>query len=270
MRMPDESVSRFTGDMPANYQQYFAPVLFDPYAEFVAERVAAAAPRRLLETACGTGIATRAIAARQPTPDRFVATDLNQAMVDYAKGVGTPGVEYVTADMCALPFDDGAFDYVVCQYGLMFPPDRAAAASEARRVLAPGGTWLVLTWGRMERNPTAEIIHGELAAAFPDDPPQFWLTPHSLDDPAVLERLAEAAGFTSSSVETIALSGSSPSPAAAARGLVNGNPTAEQIRMRDPARVGEVEASVARALEARFGQGPIEVPLEALVMTAVA
>src|SRR5262249_57121665 len=83
----------FAGSIPEIYDRYLVPLIFEPYAIDLAERVAARRPRRVLETAAGTGVLTRAMAARLPDAE-IVATDLNQPMLDHAARrlpAGAPG-----------------------------------------------------------------------------------------------------------------------------------------------------------------------------------
>lgn len=67
---------RFSGSVPANYERYLVPLLFRPYAELLAERAASLRPRRILETAAGTGVVTGALASTLPEAE-ITATDLN-------------------------------------------------------------------------------------------------------------------------------------------------------------------------------------------------
>ena len=68
----------FAGSVPEMYERHLVPLIFEPYAEHLAERLARIDPRHVLETAAGTGVLTRALAARLPPEARLVATDLNQ------------------------------------------------------------------------------------------------------------------------------------------------------------------------------------------------
>ena len=129
----------FAGSIPQMYEKHFVPLIFEPYAVDLARRLASRPVARLLEVAAGTGVVTRALAAL-PGIGSIVATDLNPAMLDQAKAVGTRRpVEWRQADAMQLPFPDASFDAVVCQFGVMFFSDRAAAFRETHRVLRPGG-----------------------------------------------------------------------------------------------------------------------------------
>jgi ubiquinone/menaquinone biosynthesis C-methylase UbiE len=136
---------RWSESMPAAYEQYLVPVVFRPFAEDLTAKAAALHPRRILELAAGTGVLTSNLLATAPSAE-VTATDLNEAMVVFGSA-RAPGAVWRQADAQRLPFPDGVFDLVVCQFGVMFFPDRVAAFTEVRRVLAPGGRFLFNTWG---------------------------------------------------------------------------------------------------------------------------
>src|SRR6185503_7079387 len=129
----------FAGSIPRLYDTYLVPLIFEPYATDLANRLRSRPLSRVLEIAAGTGVVTRALASALPGSVAIVATDLNQAMLDHAAAVGTKrAVEWRQADAMQMPFGDAMFDAVVCQFGVMFFPDRGKAMAEIRRVLAPG------------------------------------------------------------------------------------------------------------------------------------
>ena len=101
----------FAGSIPRLYEDYLVPLIFSPYTVDLAGRVAARAPARVLEIAAGTGVVTRALAARLPGSSEIVATDLNPGMLATAAQVGTSRpVQWQQADAMQLPFGDGEFD----------------------------------------------------------------------------------------------------------------------------------------------------------------
>ena len=164
----------FAGSIPQLYEQYLVPLIFEPYAKDLSRRVAAFAPSAVLEIAAGTGVVTRHLAAQLPADVSIVSTDLNQAMLDHAMRVGTSReVTWRQADAMKLPFDDSTFDAVVCQFGAMFFPDKAAAFAETLRVLRPGGAFLFNVWDRIEDNEFADCVTQAMASLFPSDPPRF-------------------------------------------------------------------------------------------------
>src|SRR5260221_2862751 len=164
----------FAGSIPELYDSHLVPLIFEFYATDLASRVAALEPSRVLETAAGTGVVTRAMSRALPARVDLVATDLNQPMLDRAAAIGTARpVQWEQADATRLPFDDASFDVVACQFGVMFFPDKARAFSEARRVLRRGGVLLFNFWDRIEENEFAHIVTTTLADIFSADPPRF-------------------------------------------------------------------------------------------------
>src|SRR4051812_29187661 len=122
----------FSGSIPSLYDRYLGPLIFEPYAQEVARRLSALNVQRVLETAAGTGIVTRALVRALPSNVSIVATDLNQPMLDHAAAqLPSDRVSWQKADALALPFSDAAFDAVICQFGAMFFPDKQQAYSEA-------------------------------------------------------------------------------------------------------------------------------------------
>ena len=149
----------FAGQIPELYERLLVPMLFAPYAADIAQRAAALEPSRVLETAAGTGVVTRAMAHALPAHVEIVATDLNQAMLDRAAASASQnGDDGSRPTRCNLPFDDASFDIVVCQFGAMFFPDKPAAFAQARRVLRPGGALLFNVWDRIEENEFADTV----------------------------------------------------------------------------------------------------------------
>jgi len=164
--MAEQNDRAFTGSIPALYERYMVPLLFEPYAEDLAARAKALAPGRLLEVAAGTGVVTRALAAALPDT-AITATDLNEAMLDFAiTKLTARHVTYRPADGQALPFPDASFDMVACQFGIMFFPDRVQGFREARRVLAAGGRYLFSVWADLGANDLPETITESVTGTF--------------------------------------------------------------------------------------------------------
>src|SRR3982751_5886249 len=196
----------FAGSIPGLYDRYLGPLLFEPYAAEVARRAAAFRPKRILEVAAGTGIVTEAVHRALPEAE-IVAIDLNPAMLNVAsQRIESAKVSFQPADALHLPFENGSFDLVVCQFGLMFYPDRVKGNAEARRVLRDGGKYLAVIWDRLDRNPASQIASDAVAALFPDDPPSFLVrTPFGYANPEWIERDLRAAGFDRIEIDTVAL-----------------------------------------------------------------
>jgi ubiquinone/menaquinone biosynthesis C-methylase UbiE len=264
------SDSTFAGSIPAIYEKYLGALIFEPYARELARRVAGQPVRRVLETAAGTGMLTRALSGMLAPEVEIVATDLNQPMLDFAASrLSAPNVTWRRVDAMSLPFPDGSFDAVVCQFGAMFFPDKAAGYREARRVLRPGGRFLFNMWDRIEENEFADVVTTAVAALFPADPPSFLArTPHGHYDIATIRADLAAAGFATVAVETIAARSRAPTYRAPAIGYCQGTPLRNEIEARDPTRLDEATEAAAAALGARFGFGAVDGKIQAHVITA--
>jgi len=267
------SDTAFAGSIPEFYDTQMVPLIFEPYAEDMARRVAALKPRRVLETAAGTGVVTRALDRALPATSEIVATDLNQPMLDRAAVVGTSRpVRWQQADAMQLPFDAASFDAVVCQFGVMFFPDRPHALREARRMLRPGGTLLFNAWDRIEDNEFADVVTNALATLFPADPPRFMArTPHGYFKREQIAADVAAAGFADAPhIETITARSRAASADAVAVAYCQGTPLRGEIEARAPSRLAEATAVAAAALAARFGKGPLDGKIQAHVVSVVA
>lgn len=263
-------VARFVGAIPELYEKHMGPVLFEPYAIDLASRVPAGS-RKILEVAAGTGRVTRHLLEDLPADGELVVTDLNQPMLDVASALAPDSrVTWQTADAESLPFtDDAGFDVVVCQFGIMFVPDKAQALSEMNRVLRPGGTLLLNVWDELARNPMSKVLQELAYAEVPDDPPLFMTTPFSMGDPAALRRLIEDAGFSSVKIETVPIVGVATSADDIAIGLVQGNPLWNQLVERG-VDAPAFQARVAAAIRREFGDNPCRSAMSAHVATAFA
>src|SRR5262245_10862437 len=260
----------FAGSIPKIYQEYLVPLLFEPYAADVADRLAARSVDRVLEVAAGTGVVTRALASRLPERVSIVATDLNQAMLDQAASLGTerPG-QWRQADAMALSFADGAFDAVVCQFGVMFFPEKPKAFAEARRVLRAGGVYLFTVWDRIEVNEFADVVSTAVESLFPDDPPRFFArTPHGYHDRARIEADLVRGGWTGApEIVTLTVRSRARSPRDVAIAMCQGTPLRSEIEARDPSRLQEATDVAAEAIDRRFGSGAVEATIQAHVVT---
>ncbi|WP_343717244.1 methyltransferase domain-containing protein [Inquilinus sp.] len=260
----------FQGPIPALYDQHLGPMIFAPYASDLASRLTGLRRGRVLETAAGTGIVTRALLSTLPEEVSIDATDINQAMLDQASRViASPRVTWRPADAQSLPFPDGTFDAVVCQFGAMFFPDKVRAFAEALRVLKPGGSFLFNVWDRIEANEFADVVVQAVARLFPDNPPLFLArTPHGHHDVAALEAQLRAAGFGSVTSETVTRRSAAPDAMFVAIGYCQGTPMRKEIEDRAADRLSEATEAAAAALAARFGPGPISGQIRAHVITA--
>ena len=264
------SETLFTGSIPAIYDRGLGPMFFEPYAVDLAKRVTTASTAAILEIAAGTGIVTKHLYETLPSDARLVVTDLNDAMLEIArqKIPADQRIEWRAADAGALPFADGSFDTVVCQFGLMFFPDKPAALREIHRVLKPSGTLLFNVWGKLDDNPIAAAAHQVVTSFFHTDPPRFYTVPFGLHDEQLVRGMLTDCGFSHVMCETVDIIGESESPESAARGLIFGSPISAQISERGTVDPTVIIHAVAARLATEGGGTPMRLPMRALVWTA--
>ena len=260
----------FEGSIPENYDRYLGPAFFEPFAQDLAGRVSREKPAKVLEIACGTGIVTRRLRERLSPEVQIVATDLNPDMFAFAqrKFSANQNIEWQQADAVALPFPDRSFDAIVCQFGLMFVPDKQAAMHECHRVLGPGGVFLFNVWDAIEHNPLARIAHETIASFFDRDPPTFYEVPFGFHDVDLIQELLAKAAFKSIESSLLTLPCRSPSAAEFAIGLVRGNPVVGAIEERG-VNVQDVERAVSQKIATNYGAAPVEGTMQACVWRAI-
>ena len=191
-------------------------------------------------------------------------------MLDQASRVKTNrAVEWRQADAMQLPFQDGTFDAVLCQFGVMFFPDKAKAFAEARRVLRPGGVFIFNLWDRIEENEFADTVTTALASLFPKEPPRFLArTPHGYHDHRTIERDLANGGFTQSAqIATVAARSRAQSSRVPAIAYCQGTPLRNEIEARDASRLGEATDIAAEAIAQRFGRGTVDGKIQAHIVT---
>jgi len=262
--------AKFAGSIPELYDRYLGPMLFEPYAADLARRLEVLQRGTLLEVAAGTGVVTRALRAALPSDVRIVATDLNEGMLKVAASrISAPGVSFQQADALKLPFADGFADAIVCQFGMMFMPDKKAAHREAARVLVPGGLFVFNVWDSLVNNEVSLIAARAVEALYPQDPPRFIeRTPFGYFDPATIRAELEAAGFQRIQIDKVELTSQAVSPEHVAIGMCQGTPLRGEIESRNPEGLAAATAAATSALQARYGAGPFENRMSALVVTA--
>lgn len=266
-----ESHASFSGSIPAAYDAYLGPLLFEFSAADIAQRVADAVGERadILEVACGTGISTHFLRQRLSHEVRILATDLNSGMLDFAREHrgALPGVRYELADALALPFDAGCFDGVVCQFGIMFFPNVPQGLTEMRRVLRPGGFVACNVWDSLGANRIAGIAHETIARYFHSDPPSFLRVPFGSCPLEPTLELFQAQGFDRVQSHLVQAIVERPSAIDVARGFVEGTPGIMEIRERANAEPELIIEALADEIEQAFGPAPLRIPLREFVFT---
>lgn len=251
--------------MPEAYDRWLAPAVFRPFAADLAERAARLNPGRVLEIAAGTGVLTAELVAALPDAD-VIATDLNAAMVEFGSNQA-PGATWQQADALSLSFNDGEFDLVTCQFGVMFFPDKPAAFREMRRVLRPGGTVLFNTWATIDTHGFAAALLAGVERAFPEDPPTFLAAvPHGYPDLDQVAADLAAGGLDCRSARTVTLEGQAESAASVGTGFCTGTPLRMAIESR--ADLAASTTVIGEEMTARLGEGPVRAQMTAYVIEA--
>ena len=189
-------------------------------------------------------------------------------MLDHAALVGTDRpVEWKQADATQLSFLPGTFDAVVCQFGVMFFPDKPKAFAEARRVLKPGGTFLFNVWDRIDENEMIATVMEALERIFPDAPPRFMQRgPHGYADRAAIARDLAQAGFANPEIYTLNERSAAANPRDAAVGYCQGTPMRAELEALGPAALEQATLAATAALAQRFGETQLEGRIQAHVI----
>lgn len=262
--------AHFIGSIPEHYDRGLGPILFEDFAAGLTARAASLPANRTLELAAGTGIVSRKLRDALPAKAGLMITDLNPPMLEIArqKFGDKERVEFEPADAMELPFEDEYFDLVVCQFGVMFFPDKAKAFGEVRRVLKPGGNFLFNAWGTMDECSYSTVIYGVGETFFPDNPPTFYQVPFSYPDIEKTMYDLRSGGFELIDHEIVDQNKVVPNWTAFSTGLVLGNPLIEEIEQRGTVSAQQFIVAVASALESTFGAAPASIPLRATVYRA--
>ena len=262
--------SAFIGDIPENYEKYLGPLIFREYAEDLANRVSIPADGVLLEIAAGTGMATRQLRDAIDRDVRIVVTDLNEDMLNVArtKFNNDENMEFQTADALNLPFEDSSFDVIVCQFSVMFFPDKLLALRQAARVLKPGGLFYFNIWDSFEHNHLVRTVNKTVTECLPDNPPTFYQVPYGYHDINVIKDILFQAGFGAIDLSVLPRTSSATEARHVALGYVMGNPTCLHIQQTAPESLADIVNAVEQAIGDEFGFSAISAKMQAIVFRA--
>lgn len=258
----------FSGSVPENYEKYLVPLIFEDYADDLVSRLNVPEGGAVLETACGTGVVTRRMRSALPDSVRLVATDFNPGMLAIARGVLGEGssIEFEESDATALKYDDNTFDAVVCQFGVMFFPDRDLGYREAARVLKPGGSFLFSVWDSLDHNRLPQLGHETAMKMLPEDPPQFLAMPFSYHDLSEIKAQLQGAGFGDIDIAVMPRESTAPSAREVALAFTTGTPLAPQLAERGIE--GAAREKLEEAVAKEFGAGPVTATMQAITIVA--
>lgn len=255
------------------YESYMAPALFRPWA---ARLLQAALPRsgeRVLDVGCGTGVVARLAAAQVGATGSVVGLDVNPRMLAVARAEAVregAAIAWHEGRAEALPFADGSFDLVLCQFALMYFADRRAAMGEMHRVLADGGRLALSVWQGLDRHPFYESLHlvfeerlgmSSLAEIF------------ALGDPAALRALMTQGGFHRIGVEPVMMTARFPNPDGFLAGEIESDtaaiPSMQRLDEREWRQITEaIRAEMEKPLQDVSQDGAVVLPFHAFIVRA--
>jgi SAM-dependent methyltransferase/alkylhydroperoxidase family enzyme len=212
------SVEFATLSEPANCREYVA----------LHERLRVSSGDRLLDIACGAGLALELAALRGA---QCAGIDASERLINIARD-RSPDADIRAGDMFALPWDDNTFDIVTSFRGIWGTTPEAL--DEARRVLKPGGRLGITVWGHIKASPGAWALAPFLLASEPKVENQAAMV--SLGRPGVGEALLLEKGFNDVARSDITCVWEFADPATYARALAATGPAYEAIQS-----VGEEE-----------------------------
>lgn len=253
------------------YEQGLVPHVFGPWTRLVLDEAGLVPGQRVLDLACGTGIAARLAAMQVGGGGAVTGADIDEGMLDVARRVpwpeGAAAADWQRADAQSLPFPEAAFDAVLCFEGLQFIPDRAKALAECRRVLRPGGRMIGTIWGALAANPGYGALAEGLGRFVSADAAR--LPPFQLHDAAAIRALFAAAGFADIDIRPRTLALPVPSAETFVQWVASGAPTTRHrlslLGAGDREAFGRL---VAERLEPYRHGGVLQIPFMRHVVTA--
>jgi ubiquinone/menaquinone biosynthesis C-methylase UbiE len=264
------SVPVFKGSVPANYDHYLGPLFFEPYAVDLVKRWQTLKMHKVLELACGTGRLTRHLLQLLDLDGALYATDLNEDMLTVAREkIQDSRLHWQVVDAQELPFEDNSFDLVVCQFGVMFFPNKLKAFREALRVLQPDGTFLFLTWDDTAYNTVSFETQKVLQSVFPEDAPVFSQKgPYSYFDKDEITSSLQEAGFRNIEIIPVQLTATAAQVEDVIIGSLEGSPLTSYLAERGEAKE-KVRALLQNSLSAYQIDGGFRFSMQALYCKGV-
>jgi ubiquinone/menaquinone biosynthesis C-methylase UbiE len=254
--MEKKEAYKFTSDDAENYDRYLGPILFEPYGQYIASQIDAEHVSSLLEIACGTGRVTRHLRKALPVNATVWATDISTDMLNIAKReVDNIGIDFSVEDAQNLSFADNSFDLVICQFGMMFLPDKKKGFDEVFRVLKPGGKFMFFTWDDTLNMPLFKLLVNDLILPhFRDEDTTRFKVPFAMHHPQLLIDWMKNAGFKNVECNKIALTSGTSTPEQVVRGLFRKHPLGKEIMAKDPSAFEPIAKKFEESIVEKFGK----------------
>lgn len=261
--MPTATYRNFSGSGAENYQRFFVPAIATPASGELLGTADLKVGERVVDVACGTGVITRLAAEKVGTTGAVTGVDVAPDMIEVAKATPAAGapIDWHEDDAASLQLPDESYDVALCQMGLMFIEDRAAALSELHRVLVPGGRVVVNTPGRIQ--PLFEAMEQAIVDNLDPALGAFVTAVFSMHDPAELGALLTDAGFGEVSSAEYVTTFDLPGPAEFLWEYVNLTPMGPIVADAPDAAQAAMERQVVEAWTPHIvdGRTPVDQPM---------
>lgn len=269
--MEKKEAFKFTGKDAENYDFYLGPILFEPYAKYLASKIDTANVRSVLEIACGSGRVTRHIRKTLPANIKFMATDISNDMLNVARReLDKENIVFQVEDAQNLSFPDNSFDLVICQFGIMFLPDKKKGFDEIYRVLKPGGKFMFFTWDSTLNMPLFKLLVNDLVVPhFEGEDTTRFFVPFSLYQPNVLTDWMVNAGFKDVETNNVILKSGSQTPQSIVDALFRKHPLGREISAKNPAAFEPVAMKFEQEIAVKFGVEDPVIDLSAFLTTGI-
>ncbi|HJZ71824.1 MAG TPA: methyltransferase domain-containing protein [Vicinamibacterales bacterium] len=265
--MSPEIQWQVAGSAPENYETYLVPAIFEPWGRDLLEIAALRPGERVLDVACGTGIVARLAAETVGAPSTVVGVDINPGMLSTARKI-SPTIDWREGNVTALPLADATFNVAICQQGLQFFPDRAAALREIHRVLTPQGRLAVACWKGIQHSPGFLALAEALAKHAGPEAAAIARGPFALGDEGELRSVIAGAGFKDIAVHHRTKMLTFPSGEEFVRRYGTGSPLAPVMTKMNTAALGGLVNDVSTTLLSHRGAKGLEFPIEAHLVLA--
>lgn len=228
------------------------------------EAAGAAEGRFVLDVASGPGYVSEAAASRGA---KTFGLDISERMVELASQI-YPDLEFQIGDAEALPFQDGTFDAVLINFGILHFPDPDKALAEAHRVLKTGGCIGFTAWAGPEGSAIGIAMgaiaeEGSLDVDLPAGPPIFRFADHT-----ECERVLSELGFQEISCSDLMLTWRLPRPDALMSSFQQATArTAGLINAQDQSRLPAIQAAMTEKCRPYVKGDRTELPMPAMLTT---
>jgi ubiquinone/menaquinone biosynthesis C-methylase UbiE len=264
---------QLSGSGAESYERFQVPSVFEPLARIFLDHVPLAPGQRVLDVACGTGIVARLAAPILGAEGHVAGVDLNADMVAVAGRQAAPdgaAIEWRQGDAAALPFDDAAFDVVLCQQGLQFLPDKPAALAEMHRVLAPGGRMAHCLWRAIAHSPYTKACVEALTRHLGAASASRIEAPFALGDAEALRGLIAGAGFGAIAFHDADFTRRMLPPEQSIPGQLASTPVGPEFAALDASARAAIVADITEAVAAYRVPDGLAIPQGAYVALATA